>query len=146
MIAAYAAADLLDDVPDLKPMMSIINQDMTQPLLARDVVRFVGEPVAVVVTEQPYQGEDAAELVDVDYDPLPVAVDMRTRPATMPSGCSPMSAPTWPPPSVTRPSSTRDLFDGCEVSGLHGRSKTSGSPPPRWRAAPPRRSGVRTGG
>jgi carbon-monoxide dehydrogenase large subunit len=76
VIAAYAAADLLDDVPDLKPMMSIINQDMTQPLLGRDVVRFAGEPVAVIVTEQPYQGEDAAELADVDYDPLPVVVDM----------------------------------------------------------------------
>ena len=62
-------------------MMSIINQDMTQPLLARDVVRFAGEPVAVIVTEQEYQGEDAAELADVDYDPLPVAVDMSGRPA-----------------------------------------------------------------
>ena len=40
-----------------------------------DVVRFVGEPVAVVVTEDRYQGEDVAELVEVDYDPLPAVVD-----------------------------------------------------------------------
>src|SRR3712207_9418715 len=48
---------------------------MMQPLLARDVVRYVGEPVAVVLTEERYQGKDAAELVAVDYDPLPVVVD-----------------------------------------------------------------------
>ncbi len=42
-----------------------------EPLLAVDRVRFVGEPVAVVITDDRYQGEDAAELVSVDYDPLP---------------------------------------------------------------------------
>ena len=45
-----------------------------EPLLASDTVRFVGEPVAVVITDHSYQGEDAAELVSVDYDPLPVLV------------------------------------------------------------------------
>ena len=49
---------------------------MGQQLLARDVVRYVGEPVAVVVTEGRYQGEDAADLVDVDYDVLPPVIDM----------------------------------------------------------------------
>src|SRR6185437_7074932 len=49
-----------------------------QPLLATDVVRFVGEPVAVVVTEQRYQGEDAGDLVDVDYDMLTPVIDMTT--------------------------------------------------------------------
>jgi len=42
-----------------------------EPLLAGDRVRYVGEPVALVLTEDRYQGEDAAELVSVDYDPLP---------------------------------------------------------------------------
>src|SRR5262249_57710677 len=42
-----------------------------EPLLAGDRVRYVGEPVALVLTEGRYQGEDAAELVSVDYDPLP---------------------------------------------------------------------------
>jgi aerobic carbon-monoxide dehydrogenase large subunit len=41
-----------------------------EPLLAADRVRFVGEPVALVLTEERYQGEDAAELVSVEYDPL----------------------------------------------------------------------------
>src|SRR5215472_7255418 len=41
---------------------------------AVDRVRFVGEPVAMVITDDAYGGEDAAELVSVDYEPLPVVV------------------------------------------------------------------------
>jgi len=39
-----------------------------------DRVRYVGEPVAMVITDDRYQGEDAAELVSVDYDALPAVV------------------------------------------------------------------------
>src|SRR6202453_1668609 len=46
----------------------------SEPLLAADTVRFVGEPVAVVITDGRYQGEDAADLVSVDYDPLAAVV------------------------------------------------------------------------
>src|SRR5947208_4336549 len=42
---------------------------------ATDKVRFVGEPVAVVVARDRYLAEDAAELVDVEYEPLPAVVD-----------------------------------------------------------------------
>src|SRR4029453_13096106 len=42
---------------------------------ATDRVRFVGEPVAVIVAKNRYVAEDAAELVQVDYEPLPVVVD-----------------------------------------------------------------------
>ncbi|PKP79579.1 MAG: carbon monoxide dehydrogenase, partial [Alphaproteobacteria bacterium HGW-Alphaproteobacteria-2] len=45
-------------------------QYSVQPLLARDRVRFVGEPVAAVLAEDPYLAEDASEAVLVDYDPL----------------------------------------------------------------------------
>jgi aerobic carbon-monoxide dehydrogenase large subunit len=41
-----------------------------EPLLAADRVRFVGEPVALVLTDARYQGEDVAELVSVEYEPL----------------------------------------------------------------------------
>ncbi len=41
------------------------------PILAGEVVRFVGEPVALVVADDPYRAEDAAELVEVDWDPQP---------------------------------------------------------------------------
>jgi carbon-monoxide dehydrogenase large subunit len=47
----------------------------TRYALARDRVRFVGEAVAVVVAETRAQAEDAAELVDVEYEPLPFVVD-----------------------------------------------------------------------
>ena len=43
--------------------------------LATDVVRLVGEPVAVVVAETAYVAADAAEFVMVDYEPLPVVSD-----------------------------------------------------------------------
>jgi aerobic carbon-monoxide dehydrogenase large subunit len=49
-----------------------------EPLLATNRVRYVGEPVALVLTDGRYQGEDAAELVSVDYDPLPPVVDVGT--------------------------------------------------------------------
>jgi 2-furoyl-CoA dehydrogenase large subunit len=42
---------------------------------ATDKARFVGEPVAVVVARDRYLAEDAAELVEVDYEPLPVVID-----------------------------------------------------------------------
>ncbi|MBI2204376.1 MAG: xanthine dehydrogenase family protein molybdopterin-binding subunit [Candidatus Rokubacteria bacterium] len=42
---------------------------------ATDKARFVGEPVAVVVARDRYTAEDAAELVQVDYEPLPAVVD-----------------------------------------------------------------------
>jgi len=47
-----------------------------QPLLARGRVRFAGEPVAAVLADDPYRAEDAAELVLVDYEPLPVLADV----------------------------------------------------------------------
>jgi len=46
------------------------------PALAREKVRFVGEPVAVVVAGDRYVAEDAAERIAVEYGPLPPLVDM----------------------------------------------------------------------
>lgn len=46
------------------------------PLLPSDRVRFVGQAVAVVVAEDRYRAEDAAQLVEVDYEPLPVVADV----------------------------------------------------------------------
>src|SRR5262249_21149150 len=49
-----------------------------EPLFAADRVRYVGEPVAIVITDETYQGEDAAELVSVDYEPLPAVIGIGT--------------------------------------------------------------------
>lgn len=43
--------------------------------LARDKVRFMGDPVAVVVAQSPYIAEDAAELIEVEYEPLEAVVN-----------------------------------------------------------------------
>jgi carbon-monoxide dehydrogenase large subunit len=48
-----------------------------QPPLARDRVRYAGEPVAFVVAESRYLAEDALEAVEVDYEPLPATADAR---------------------------------------------------------------------
>ncbi|MBV9662161.1 MAG: xanthine dehydrogenase family protein molybdopterin-binding subunit [Acidimicrobiales bacterium] len=48
--------------------------ETAQPILAQDKVRFAGEAVAAVVADDRYLAEDAAELVVVDYDPLPTTV------------------------------------------------------------------------
>lgn len=49
--------------------------DRLQPVIATERVRYVGEPIAVVVAEDPYIAEDAADLVFPDIDPLPAVVD-----------------------------------------------------------------------
>jgi carbon-monoxide dehydrogenase large subunit len=46
------------------------------PALAKGHVRYVGEPVAAVVAEDAYTARDAAEMVAVEYEPLPVVLDM----------------------------------------------------------------------
>jgi carbon-monoxide dehydrogenase large subunit len=75
VLGVYTAEDIAD-LPVIDPLApGLMNVKMTMTMLAAGKVRFVGEPVAVVVTEDPYQGEDAIELVDVDYDPLPAVVD-----------------------------------------------------------------------
>lgn len=51
------------------------NTEAMQPPLAVDEVRYVGQPIAVVVAADPYSAEDAAELVQVEIDELPVVLD-----------------------------------------------------------------------
>ena len=45
--------------------------------MARDKVRYVGEAVAVVVADSRYTAEDALDLIQVDYEPLPPVVNVR---------------------------------------------------------------------
>jgi carbon-monoxide dehydrogenase large subunit len=74
--AVFTAADLNPDVRE--QWHSSVGPDSPEtlrPPLAESVVRFVGDPVALVVAESRYLAEDAAELVDVDYDPLPAVID-----------------------------------------------------------------------
>ena len=54
-----------------------LDERVQRPYLAVDKVRYVGEIVAVVLTESRELGVDAAELVEVEYEPLPVVIDPR---------------------------------------------------------------------
>ena len=60
--------------------------DLERPVLARNHVRFVGEPVAVVVAEDRYIAADAVQAVVIDYEPLPVmtTVAEATAPGAVP--------------------------------------------------------------
>ncbi|MFZ0042063.1 MAG: xanthine dehydrogenase family protein molybdopterin-binding subunit [Solirubrobacteraceae bacterium] len=70
----FTAADI--DLGKMAPPFGGGEDDRAhRPCLATDKVRFVGEAVAVVLTETREQGVDAAELVVVDYDELPVVTD-----------------------------------------------------------------------
>jgi aerobic carbon-monoxide dehydrogenase large subunit len=91
-----------------------MNEHMRQRPLATDTVRHVGEAVAAVVTDQAYQGEDAVELVEVDYDPLPAVVDLEAAAAgevlLFPEAGTNVAA-VFGDPAALAP----DLFDGCDV-------------------------------
>ena len=82
VLAVYVGADVVaDDLgfpgmpakwkrPDGQPM-----KYRPQPPLATDRVRYVGDPVAMVVAETINQARDAAELIDIDFDMLPSITD-----------------------------------------------------------------------
>ena len=74
VVDVVSSADL--SIGDIKPFM-LINQTLTRPLLARDRVRYVGEPIVAVVAETRAAAVDAAELVIVEVDPLPAVIDPR---------------------------------------------------------------------
>jgi len=116
VVAAFTGADLAD-LPEIPPAAAgLMKVEMTERLLATDKVRFVGEPVAVVVTEHPYQGEDAVELVEVDYDPLPAVLGFNPDDTSLLFEAAGTNvAGNWGDPSQLKP----DLFDGCEVVVSH---------------------------
>ena len=57
------------------PFIVSVRQSMEHWCLATDRVRYMGEPVAVVVAEDRYKAEDALDLIHVDYRPLPAVID-----------------------------------------------------------------------
>ena len=71
-VAAVLAATDLDLAPQ-RPSGSV-SGPFERPVLARDTVRFVGEAIAVVLAESLGQAQDAAENVEVEYEPLPAVV------------------------------------------------------------------------
>jgi len=70
-----AAADGLGNIPCLIPVPGL--KETPRPILARDSVKHVGDPVAMVIAETLSQAKDAAEKVEVDYEALRPVVDAR---------------------------------------------------------------------
>ncbi|MDI3340227.1 MAG: xanthine dehydrogenase family protein molybdopterin-binding subunit [Sphaerobacter sp.] len=69
VVDVVTGADLLPEGPE--------PSERARAMLARDTVIYYGQPVAVVVAESEAAAEEAAALVQVDYEPLPVAIDPR---------------------------------------------------------------------
>lgn len=76
VVGVFTADDLSADGIGPVPIdMPLLPADIARGALASDTVRFVGELVAAVVAESRAQAVDAAERVQVEYEPLPVVVD-----------------------------------------------------------------------
>ena len=66
-----------EDVKALSdPFLVAVKADVPQWTLAVERARYVGEPVALVLAESRYIAEDAAEAVEVEYEPLPAVIDL----------------------------------------------------------------------
>jgi carbon-monoxide dehydrogenase large subunit len=114
VLGVFTAADV--DLAPLPPGSPMFNPAMVRPFLADGVVRFVGEPVAVIVSERPEQGADAVELVWPDYEPLTAVVDPSV--AARDEVLLHPAAGTNVVLDLTT-GSDPDLFEGCEVVVTH---------------------------
>lgn len=79
VVAVYTAADLKGKVGDVAvavPIGHIANGMGIRGPLAEGKVRFYGDPIAVVIADDAYTARDAIDLIEVDYEPLPVVVDI----------------------------------------------------------------------
>jgi len=115
VVAVVTGADV-----ELAPQVGIMGMapaPMARPYLATGVVRFAGEPIAAIVAETRAQGEDAAELVVVDYEPLDAVIDplaaMDGGPVVYPDHGSNRAISIAAVGGSTDPD--EHLFDGCEV-------------------------------
>jgi len=78
VVAVYTGRDLADGGVNPIPTGWLLEglKPGERRALAVDRVRYVGEAVAVVIADSPYTARDAAELVEVDYEPLPAVAEV----------------------------------------------------------------------
>lgn len=111
-VQVLTGADV-DGVTTGPPPIPVLEQRMRRPVVATDVVRFVGDIVAVVLSDDRASGADAAELVAVEYDPLPVVVS--------PVEAAKDEVLLFPEVETNiagragSPEHDENLFDGCDV-------------------------------
>src|SRR5262245_5167562 len=76
VLAVWTAADIAEVPPiDFREGRIPAFEPYRQPVLATDTVRYVGEPVAAVFAADPYVAADAADLVLVEVEELPILAD-----------------------------------------------------------------------
>ncbi|MBW6399418.1 xanthine dehydrogenase family protein molybdopterin-binding subunit [Roseomonas sp. HJA6] len=87
VVAVWTSADVAE-IPSIPFRATKVQglEPYCQPVLARDRVRYVGEPIAAVFAEDAYLAEDAADLVAVDIEPLPAVLDAAAPPAEFAPG------------------------------------------------------------
>ncbi len=76
-VQVLTAAEIELEAMPAPPFIGELGAFMSRRFVAKDVVRFAGEIVAVVLSETRAEGVDAAELVVVDYEPLPTVTNPR---------------------------------------------------------------------
>jgi aerobic carbon-monoxide dehydrogenase large subunit len=79
VVAAFSGQDLAEDIPAGLPCAWPVTEDIRLPThwpLARDKARYAGDGVAVVIADTRGLAKDAAELVEVDYEPLDAVTDV----------------------------------------------------------------------
>lgn len=115
VVAVFTAADLVDatDIGAPAPAIPGMVPDLlARPWIASDVVRFVGEVVAVIVADSALAAEDAAEFVIVDYDPLDAVIG----PEVARTNATLVHPEHGSNTALEVPfGHSDDLFDGCEV-------------------------------
>jgi carbon-monoxide dehydrogenase large subunit len=110
VVGVFTSADL--DVP-VAPGLMVVNPAFGRPSLAEGRVRFVGDMVAVVAAESRAEAVDAAEMVVVDYEPLPAVVDAEA--ATEPGAPVQFDAVGTNVAAGTREADGDDPLAGAEV-------------------------------
>ena len=78
VVAVFTGADIEGVLKPIPCLWLVPNGELKAapfPAIAKDVVHFVGDAVAVVVAESPHQAHDALDSIDVDYEPLPAVVN-----------------------------------------------------------------------
>ncbi len=89
VVGLWTAADIADLPPiDFRDPASEALRPYRQPLLAKDRLRYVGEPVATVFATDAYLAEDAADLVTIEAEELPAMLDAETAPGSFAPGLS----------------------------------------------------------
>jgi carbon-monoxide dehydrogenase large subunit/6-hydroxypseudooxynicotine dehydrogenase subunit gamma len=87
VVAVWTAADIPEVPPvDFREGRIEKLEPYRQPVLATDRVRYVGDPVAAVFAEDAYVAEDAADLVTMEIDELPVLLDAEAEPGEFSPG------------------------------------------------------------